>query len=326
MTSSEVPAIRRKKRFRITVSTREQLKGLVFVSPFIVGLCLFFIYPIFLSVRLSFGRVENIVGFKIAWAGIENYARAFLLDPEFMPMFLEVVKETIIQFPLTIVLSLIIAIIINKNIKGRGLFRIAFFIPFLLGSGEVMRQLINQGVDQQVLSIQDGTIIPYSILNYFGYTIVNAVQSVFGIIVSVLWGSGVQILLFLSGLQSISPALYEASKIDGATEWEIFWKVTIPMISPMILLNLIFTIVDSFTNIRNPMIEYINSYGFKQAQFDYGAALGWIYFAFIGIVVAMVFGIMKGYMHTNEIEEVKKHGKQGKFRKVITIDRRPKAK
>ncbi len=321
-----MPAIQRKKRFRISVSTREQLKGLVFVSPFIAGLCLFFIYPIFLSVRLSFGRVENIVGFKIAWAGIENYARAFLLDPEFMPMFLEVVKDTLIQFPLTIVLSLIIAIIINKNIKGRGLFRIAFFIPFLLGTGEVMRQLINQGVDQQVLSIQDGTIIPYSILNYFGYTIVNAVQNVFGIIVSVLWGSGVQILLFLSGLQSISPALYEASKIDGATEWEIFWKVTIPMISPMILLNLIFTIVDSFTNIRNPMIEYINSYGFKQAQFDYGAALGWIYFAFIGIVVAMVFGIMKGYMHTNEIEEVKKHGKQGKFPKVITIDRKPKVR
>jgi ABC-type sugar transport system permease subunit len=188
-----------------------------------------------------------------------------------------------------------------------------------------MRQLIYQGVDKQVLSIADGDIIPYEILNYFGSTIVNAVQTVLGIIVTVLWSSGVQILLFLSGLQSISPALYEAAKIDGATQWEIFWKVTIPMISPIMLLNIIYTIVDSFTNIRNPLLEYIQSYGFTQAQFEYGAALGWIYFLFIGLVVAVIFGIMKGYMHTNEVEEVKRRDKQ-KQRRVIAIERKAKTR
>lgn len=316
--------IKKIKKFRFTKGTKDKLKGLVFVSPFIVGLCLFFIYPVYMSIRLSFGHLKNIVGFQITWAGIENYTRAFLLDPDFIPMFLQVIRDTLVQFPLTIILSLIIAIIINKNIKGRALFRIAFFIPFLLGNGEVMRQLLNQGVDKQVLSIEDGTIIPYNVLNYFGHTVVSGVQTIFGVIVTVLWGSGVQILLFLAGLQSISPALYEAAKIDGATEWEIFWKVTIPMISPMILLNLIFTIVDSFTNIRNPMLEYINSYGFTKAQFDYGAAMGWIYFGFIGLVAAGVFGIMKGYMHTNEVEEVKKRGRQGKAHKVIVIERKAK--
>jgi len=315
----------KKKRFHLTKATKDKLKGLVFVSPFIIGVILFFIYPIYMSVKLSFGKLDNIVGFKVSWIGIENYLRAFTIDMEFAPMFLSVVRDTLVRVPMIIILALIISILINQDIKGRTLFRIAFFIPFLLGNGEVMRQLIYQGVDKQVLSIADGDIIPYEILNYFGSTIVNAVQTVLGIIVTVLWSSGVQILLFLSGLQSISPALYEAAKIDGATQWEIFWKVTIPMISPIMLLNIVYTIVDSFTNIRNPLLEYIQSYGFTKAQFEYGAALGWIYFIFIGFVVAVVFGLMKGYMHTNEVEEVKRRDKQ-KQRRVIAIERKAKTR
>ena len=312
-----------KKKIKISMRTREKLQGLFFVSPFIIGVLIFFAYPIFLSLKLSFGKIDNIVGLKISWAGIINYTRAFLIDVDFIPIFLQVISDTIIQFPLTIILSLIIAIMVNRDIKGRGFFRVVFFIPFLLGTGEVMKQLLNQGVDQQVLSIVDGRIIPYNILYYFGGNVVDAVQKVLGIIVTVLWGCGVQILLFLSGLQSISPALYEAAKIDGATEWEMFWKVTIPMISPMLLLNLIYSIVDSFTNIRNPMLEYIQSYGFTKAQFEYGAAMGWIYFVFIGLVVAAVFGLMKNYMHTNEVEEVKKRVKN-KQPRVFTISRKNK--
>lgn len=314
----------RKKKNKLSRATKEKLKGLVFISPFLIGVFAFFLYPIYISLKLSFGVVDNIVGFKISWVGLDNYVRAFMLDTEFVPMFLQVIKDTLTQFPLTIVLSLIIAIIINKDIKGRALFRIAFFIPFLLGTGEVMRQLLFQGVDSQVLSITDGKIIPYNILNYFGVTVVNAVQNVFGVIVSVLWASGVQILLFLAGLQSISPALYEAAKIDGATEWEIFWKITVPMISPMLLLNLIYTLVDSFTNIRNPLLEYIQSYGFKKAQFHYGAAMGWIYFTFIVFIILIIFAIMKGYMHTNEVEEVKKRGRQDRARRIIAIERKGK--
>ncbi|RHP30711.1 carbohydrate ABC transporter permease [Lachnotalea sp. AF33-28] len=308
----------KRKRKQLSMRTKDRMKGLVFVSPFIIGVLAFFVYPVFLSLRLSFGKIDNIIGLKISWAGLTNYLRAFLIDVNFVPIFLQVVKDTIVKFPLTIVLSLIIAIMVNRDIKGKGMFRVIFFIPFLLGTGEVMKQLLNQGVDTQVLSITDGRIIPYNVLNYFGGTVVEAVQNVLGVIVLVLWGCGVQILLFLAGLQSISPALYEAAKIDGATEWEVFWKVTIPMISPMLLLNLIYTIVDSFTNVTNPMLEYIQSYGFTKAQFEYGAAMGWIYFLFVGLVVAAVFALMKNYMHTNEVEEVKKHGRERKHR-VFTI-------
>ena len=157
-----------KKPIKLSLRTKDQLKGLVFVSPFIIGVIMFFAYPIFLSLRLSFGKIDSIVGLKISWAGITNYTRAFLIDVEFLPTFLEVIKDTIVKYPLTIILSLIIAILLNRDIMCRGLFRVIFFVPFLLGSGEVMKQLLNQGVDNQVLNIMDGRIIPYNILNYFG--------------------------------------------------------------------------------------------------------------------------------------------------------------
>lgn len=310
-----------KKKFKMTLHTRNSLKGLVFVAPFIVGLLAFFVYPIIFSLRMSVGREVTVVGMHIDGWTLEQYIRAFVVDVEFLPTFGEAVQQTLTQFPLTIVLSLIIAILLNRDIKCRGLFRVIFFIPFLLGSGEVMQQLLNQGVDRAVLNVMDGRLVPYNVLSYFGDTIMEVVQVVLGLLVTVLWGSGVQILLFLSGLQSISPSLYEAAKIDGATEWEIFWKVTVPMISPMLLLNIIYTIVNSFTNISNPLLEYIRTYGFANAEFEYSAALGWIYFAFIGVLVAIIFGVMQKYMHTSEVEEVKKRERK---HRVFTIEKAPK--
>lgn len=310
-----------KKKFNMTLNMRNSLKGLVFVSPFIVGLIAFFIYPIIFSLRISVAENIKILGMKLSGFTLEHYVKAFVIDVDFLPTFAEAVKETLTTFPLIIVLSLIIAILLNRDIKCRGLFRVIFFIPFLLGSGEVMQQLLNQGVDRAVLNVMDGRLIPYNVLSYFGTTIMDVVQVVLGKLVTVLWGSGVQILLFLSALQSISPSLYEAAKIDGATEWEIFWKVTVPMISPMMLLNIVYTLVDSFTNISNPLLEYIKTYGFANAEFSYGAALGWIYFAFVGLLVAIVFGVMKNYMHTNEVEEVKKRERK---HRVFTIEKKPR--
>lgn len=310
--------VQKKKKRSLSLRTKNSLKGLVFVTPFIIGLLAFFIYPLFFSLRISVAQKVEILGMKLSGFTIYSFKRAFVEDSEFLPTFASTVKYTLTTFPLTIVLSLIIAIILNKNIKGRGLFRVIFFIPFLLGSGEIMTQILNQGVDRAVLNIMDGRIIPYNVLSYFGSNIVEIVQNVFGTLVTVLWRSGVQILLFLAGLQSISPSLYEAARIDGATEWELFWKVTIPMISPMMLLNLVYTIVDSFTSIDNELLGYIRTYGFSNAEFSYASALAWIYFAFIGVLVAIIFGIMKNYMHTSEVEEVRKRERK---HRVITIEK-----
>lgn len=311
----------KKKKFKLTLTTRNSLKGLVFVLPYIIGIIAFFIYPICLSLKLSVAEEIKIVGMKVSGFTFDHFKRAFLIDVDFLPTFGESVTQTLTQFPLTIVLSLIIAILLNRDIKCRGLFRVIFFIPFLLGSGEVMQQLLNQGVDRAVLNVTDGRLIPYNVLAYFGATIIETVETIMGVLVKVLWGSGVQILLFLSGLQSISSSLYEAARIDGATEWEIFWKVTVPMISPMLLLNVVYTVVNSFTDMKNPLLTYINTYGFVNAEFSYSAALGWIYFLFIGILVGLIFAIMAKYIHTNEVEEVKKRERK---HRVFTIEKAPR--
>ena len=315
----KVQASNGKKKFKLDLHTRNSLKGLVFVSPYILGVLMFFIYPIIFSLRLSVSTDIKVVGMHMSGFSLSQYIRGFVVDVDFLPTFGAAIKDTMVNFPLIIVLSLIIAVLLNRDIKFRGLFRVIFFIPFLLGSGEVMQQLLNQGVDRAVLNIMDGRLIPYNVLMYFGSTVTNAVQTILGVLVTVLWGCGVQILLFLSGLQSISPALYEAAKIDGATEWEIFWKVTIPMISPMMLLNLVYTLVDSFTNKSSELLTYVNKVGLK--EFQYGSALGWIYFAFIGLLVAIVFAIMQKHIHTSEVEEVKKRERK---HRVFTIEKAPK--
>ncbi len=308
----------KKKRKGLSLRTRTSLKGYVFIAPFIIGMIAFFVYPIIFSLRFTVADDYLIVGMKPIGYTFRWFKKAFVEDLEFVPTFISTVKYTLTSFPLTVILSLIIAILLNRDIKGRGLFRVIFFIPFLLGSGEIMRQVLNQGVDRSVLNIMDGKLIPYNVLSYFGADIVDLVQTVFGRLVTVLWRSGVQILLFLAGLQSISPSLYEAARIDGATEWELFWKVTIPMISPMMLLNLVYTIVDSFTSLDNELLQYIRTAGFTNAEFQYSSALGWIYFAFIGVLVGIIFAVMKRYMHTSEVEEVRRRERK---RRIFTIEK-----
>ena len=286
------------KRFRLTMDRRHKLEGYVFMIPFIIGIIAFFAFPLFISIKLSFGNIIKMAGFHIEWSGLEHYARAFVWDVNFLPMLFDVARQMIVQVPLIIVFSLLLAILISREIKFVGFFRVVFFLPFLLGTGHIMKRIIEQGVNVQVLSAARQVIIPDHTLRYLGPRVSEAVNNFFGIIVVVLWRSGVQILLFLTGLQSISISLYESAKVDGATEWEMFWKITIPMISPIMLLNIIYTLVDSFTDISNPILDYIQTNAFRRTQFEYAAAIGWIYFLFILLLVFIIFMTMKGRIYS----------------------------
>lgn len=295
------PEKKRRRRIGLNMSNRHKLEGLFFVSPFIIGTALFFIYPIFMSIRLSFSSINDIVGFDMDFIGIENYVAALFLDTEFLPIFLSVIGTTMSRVPLVVVFAILIAIMINRDIKARGFFRTVFFIPFLLGTGVVMDQILIQGVDQQVLSISDG-LIPYNLLFYLGSDVADMITQFFSMLVQVLWSTGVPILLFLSGLQSISEALYESADIDGATEWEKFWKITIPMIAPTMLLVIVYSIVDSFTHARNPLLELIQGRAFVDILFERAAAMGWIYFAFILVMLLLVFVLLRAYIESGSAE------------------------
>ncbi len=277
-------AANKSKKKMMTMRTRRSLEGVMFISPWIIGAALFFIFPLVISIRLSFSNLVSVAGFQMEFIGIDNYKYLIQTSTTYVPNFLAEVKDTAINTPITLVFSLIIAMLINKDIKGRGFFRTAFFLPVLLGTGYVMQQLLENGMSNVVS-------VPDSILMAIGPTFSTIVSDFLIRITEVLWKSGVQIILFLAGLQGISGSLYEASRVDGATEWENFWKITLPLISPIILLNFIYTMIDSFTDSGNQIISDIE-HCFENGALARGAAMGWLYFAFTFIVCLLALFIM----------------------------------
>ncbi len=278
---------------KISSETRHKLQGYVFISPFIIGFFLLFLSPLVRSIQLSFSNMTSRVGMDgLQYTGFSHYINAFVGDIEFVPIFLEVIQDTLIQTPLILVFSLIIAIMINKKIKCKGLFRVIFFLPFLLGTGYVLQQLLDLGLDQMAVSRAREILLPAQLESMVGGSVVKVLEGFLSRITVILWRCGVQIVIFLTGLQGISPSLYESARCDSATEWEIFWKITLPMMTPIIFLNMVYTIIDMFNDSSNPMVNYFIDTAFKKNQITYASALSWIYFSFIAVLLAVVFAFM----------------------------------
>ena len=284
-----------KKKKHMGIEKRRSLEAYLFLIPWIIGVCVFFARPIFISIRLAFSDITEFKGLKTAWVGLENFQYIFFYDINFIPTFLQVVYDTLLNTPIIIVFSLFSDILINRKIGGRGFFRTAFFIPVLLGSGYIMKQLLGMGADGT--TITTGIMVPKLISDLLGTDITAIVQGFLDRITVVLWKSGVQIVLFLAGLQGISGSLYEAARVDGATEWEMFWKITLPMITPIILMNLVYTIVAFFTDGTNPMVDYIYKVNFGNQQYEYAAAMSWVYFAFACIFCLLAIALMRRHVY-----------------------------
>lgn len=287
-----------KEKHQSHLQRRMTVEAYIFSAPWIIGFLVFFAYPVIMSFILSFSKITNIQGLKTTFIGLANYERAFVKDINFVPMFLRVVRSTLIQTVLILIFSFIIARFVNRKMMLRGFFRQVFFLPVLLGAGFVMQQLLGQDINAEVMEVARGILLPEELLQYLGPKISGYISLFFDNITLALWKSGVQIVLFLAGMQGISSSLYEAARVDSATEWEMLWKITLPMLSPVILLNIIYTLVDSFSDSSNEIIQYIRDIGFKgAAQFEYAAAIGWIYLAFIILLVAAVFLVMRLLNH-----------------------------
>ncbi|MCY9664302.1 sugar ABC transporter permease [Paenibacillus alginolyticus] len=279
---------------RIGLERKKMLAGYVYISPWLVGFLLFMVFPLVYSLWLSFHDVEGVGSFQLKYVGWLNFKHAFVLDPQFVPLFVSVIQDTVINTPLIIVFSLFIAILLNHRIRGRAFFRAAFFLPVLIGSGMVLQQLLYAGVGQKTLV--NGIGLPESAFIYMGPAFSQFVFDLLSRLTLIFWKTGVQILLFLAGLQGISPSLYESSKCDGATEWEMFWKITLPLVSPVILLNLVYTLVDSFTDVTNRIMLYIRDIGFVKIELGYAAALGWIYFALVFVIIVIIFAASRRFI------------------------------
>ena len=282
---------------------RQSLTGYLFVGPWLVVGLAMLVYPFVFSLLLSFSKLENMDFAKMIFVGFENYKKAFVTDVEFLPLFWDTVSNTLINLPMIIITSLLLAIMVSRDIKGQGFFRSMFFLPVLLGTGFVMNQLLGQGVDESSMDVARGILMPDIVKDYLGPEVTEVIGQFFSRITTVLWKSGVQIIITLAGIQGISISLYEAARVDGATEWEMFWKITLPMITPVLLLSTVYTIVAS-TIEDSKIVNYIVETAFKgtNVQFEYSAAMGWIYFIFILALVGIVFAIMKPFI--NRVSEV----------------------
>lgn len=284
---------------------RKAIAGYIFISPFIVGFLVFMVKPFFQSLYMSFCTVEVGAGnFDPVWKGLDNYIRAFRIDPEFTRLLTEEVSRMVIDSLAIMVFSFFVALILNQKFKGRALVRAIFFLPVILSSGVILGLETDNSLMAQVqVAIEENTTgmsitaAVENILRTAGVG-VRAFETVFEIIdniYNIAISSGIQIIIFLSGLQTISTSMYEAADIEGCTKWESLWKITFPMISSMFLVNWIYTIIDFCMRSDNEVIEKITKVMVEQINYGFSSAMTWIYFliviAFVGITS---FFISKG--------------------------------
>ena len=275
---------------------RRALIGYSFIVPWMVGALILFAFPMVYSLILTFGRLENIRTFSLRFAGLANLKQIFFEDVNFVPYYMQSIGDALVNLVLILSFSLFIAVLINRKIVLRGFFRSVFFLPVILGSGFVMEQLLGENVQRQSISVVQNLLLSQDFAASLPSQLVAGVQDFLGRITVVLWSSGVQIVLFLGGLQGISATIYEAARVDAAGEWEQFWLITIPLMAPTILLNAVYTVVDSFTNSSNKALGYILQRAFTDGKFETSAAMGWVYFLTIFAITLLIFALLRNAM------------------------------
>jgi len=274
--------------FRLTLRRRQALEGYLFISLWLAGLVIFLLLPLARNGIWSLTDAELLtVNENPAFIGLDNYVEAFTIDIEFVPYLLETFRNLLVDVPFILAFSLVVALLAMQQVPGIGLFRAVFFLPVVIGSAAVVDRMFDMAGSQLVLFRGEGA--QQFLQLYLGDSLPAFMQflnrSIF-----VLWRSGVQILIFIAGLKGIDPALYEAAEVDGASRWGRFWKVTLPMLSPVILVNIVYTIIDSFTDYFNRVLFYIRLVTFRtQLRIGYPSALGNIYFILIFVLVILVF-------------------------------------
>ncbi|GHH97803.1 carbohydrate ABC transporter permease [Neobacillus kokaensis] len=274
------------------------LEGCLFIAPWLLGFIIFLAFPLGFSLFMSFHKVRVIPeGMEYTFNGISYYREILFNSSAFYEQLIPYFQEVVIMVPIILIFSLLIAILLNQNLRGRFLFRAIFFLPVIFTTGYLLTEFVNQGEGSL------GFLERFSIGAYLDTFLGNSswaqpVKTLLNRFVLILWYSGVQILIFLAGRQTISPSAYESARIDGASPWEVFWKITLPAMTPFIFLNLIYTVVDMFTFPFNPIIKLVGT-----GNYGYSSALAWIYFL---IIVIFLLVVLLLFMRLNRGQRISK--------------------
>ncbi|MNI21470.1 Lactose transport system permease protein LacF [compost metagenome] len=282
---------------KLKSSTLRKLEGSLFIAPWILGFLTFMLFPLGYSFYMSFHKFTiTTSGIKTQYNGLFYYKYILFENPDMLyNQLIPFLRQAIIMLPIIVVFSLLVAIMLNQKFRGRTFFRAIFFLPVIFTTGQVAAEFISQG--EANLDFLDRYNMSQIVVAYLPVAWSKPIVSILDSFVLILWYSGVQILIFLAGRQTISPSVYEASRIDGASPWDTFWKITLPAMVPFILLNLIYTTVDLFTFPGNPILVQVNN-----TEYGRSSALAWIYFVIIFIFLGIIFLLFNRMFRTAPIE------------------------
>ena len=290
---------------------RESLTGYAFISIWLIGFVFLTMIPLIESLIYSFNRITIVggEGIRLTLVGFANYINIFTTDLTFLSRLQDFVLEMVLFVPVMNIIAIMIAIILNRQFKFRGFFRAIFFLPVIITSGPVIAELLRQGAGT-IPSISESGFL--DILANLLPDFLNApLQSLFSQIIFMLWFSGVQVVLYLAGLQKLDQSMYEAAQIDGANIWESFWKITLPSLKPMIVVSSIYTIVTLATFANNSVILWISNVMFNpNFGYGYAAALAWVYFLVIALMLLVTTRLVSpkeaSYRVVKELEKFKR--------------------
>ena len=326
-TLASAPAKKKKRRGASLIERRDRL-GWVFILPFLIGLVFLYASVIWESFTYSFAKYNTIPairggGYSLTFVGFDNFATQLMktVDTEgktFLELIFTSFASQIVDIIIIIMFSLFIAVLLNQKMMGRTAFRAIFFIPVVVGAGiiakidstagEILAAMSSlEGIDMGAANGGEGSSDLVSAMDVnmllgnlglpstFTDIIITLVENIYEIVNR----AGVQMLIFLSGLQSISPAIYESCSIDGATGWESFWKITFPMLSPMILVNAFYTIIDSFTAESNEVMLAIIEISPNGVPSGEQSAAAWTYFGLVIVSLGLVAFLFRGFVFYN---------------------------
>lgn len=281
-------------RNEIPPSLREALSGYGFILLWVAGFVLFTLFPLVETFRYSLHRVTvTATGIELNFVHWANYTRALFTDPTFVQLVIEYALETLISTPIVLIFAMIIALFLNLDFPLKSVFRTVFFLPVVITSGPVIRELIEQGV-ASVPEFASLAVVS-DVLQQLPVYLRNPIQYLLTSFIVIFWFSGVQILIYLASLQKIDRSIYEAAAMDGASAWVSFWKITLPSLATTTLINAVYTIVTLSHFSENKVVRYIYGQTYAvQGGIGYASAMSFIYFGVLILLLAGAYLLLRG--------------------------------
>lgn len=292
------------KKRSLTLAQKRTVNGYLFILPWVIGFCAFYVRSLIMTIQFSMSNLTvDVGGYSLSWAGLDNYIYAFTVHGSFKQVLTSSVINMLVDVPLIIFFSLFMALMLNQKFRGRTLVRAIFFLPVILNAEaivdaiETAAAMVSSGVSstsQELASESAGVGIGYY-MELFGNLMISRdlLEYIVGAvnrINSIVSASGVQIVIFIAALQSIPSSMYEVAKIEGATGYETFWKVTFPMVMPHIITNIVYTVVDSFVTSDVVTLAYNTAF----TEFNYG--LSSVFSLVSTVVTCAILVLVCGYI------------------------------